>query len=291
LKYGSQSMVNQIKSILIKHPKDAFVNQEKLNLEYEKFNFIGCPDYNKVLKEYKVFEDIIKEHISDVYYLPKDDNTGLDSIYTHDTAKITSRGAIYFPMGKRLRKGEPNATQNFLESIDIPTLGYIEGKGKMEGGDVVWIDNETVAIGRGYRTNDEGISQFKELVKDFVKRVIVVPLPHAEGPDECLHLMSIISMVDDDLAVVYSKYMPVFFRDYLINKGIKLIEVDDKEYEYLGSNVLALAPRKCLMLKGNPITKKKLIDAGAEVFEYEGYDLSYRGTGGPTCLTMPLYRK
>lgn len=291
MKYDSQSMVGTIGSILIKHPKDAFISQENLNDKYEEFNYIGCPDYEKVLEEYKTFETIIKEHIENVYYLPKDDNTGLDSIYSHDTAKITSKGAIYFPMGKRLRNGEPDVTREYLESIGIPTLGHIEGEGKMEGGDVVWLNEDTVAIGRGYRTNDEGIKQFKELVKDFVKEVIVVPLPHAEGPDECLHLMSIISMVDRDLAVVYSKYMPVFFRDYLIEKGIKLIEVDDKEYEYLGSNVLALAPRKCLILKGNPDAKQKLIDAGAEVFEYEGYDLSYRGTGGPTCLTMPLYRK
>ncbi|MBS4538122.1 amidinotransferase [Clostridium sp. D2Q-11] len=291
MKYDSQSMVSTIGSILIKHPKDAFISQENLKEKHEEFNYIGCPDYEKVLEEYKTFEQIIKDYVENIYYLPKDDNTGLDSIYTHDTAKITSKGAIYFPMGKRLRRGEPEATKEYLESIGIPTLGQIKGKGKMEGGDVVWIDEETVAIGRGYRTNDEGIKQFKELVKDFVKEVIVVQLPHAEGPDECLHLMSIISMVDRDLAVVYSKYMPVFFRDYLLEKGIKLIEVNDKEYEYLGSNVLALSPRKCLMLKGNPITKKKLIEAGAEVFEYEGYDLSYRGTGGPTCLTMPLYRK
>lgn len=289
--YGCQSMINTIDSILIKQPKDAFISQEHLNKYFHEFNYIGCPDYEKVLKEYETFEKVIRKHVKNVYYLPRDNNVGLDSIYTHDTLKITHKGAIYFPMGKDLRKGEPNAARTYLESIDVPTLGYIEGEGKMEGGDVVWLDDKTIAVGRGYRTNDEGIRQLRELVKDFVDEIIVVPMPHGDGQDACLHLMSIISMVDKDLAVVYSKYMPVFFREYLIKRGIELIEVPDEEYDYLGSNVLALAPRKCLVLKGNPITKEKLIEAGAEIYEYEGDELSFKGTGGPTCLTCPIYRK
>lgn len=291
MKYACQSMVKPVKSILIKHPKDAFISQENLERSFENFNYIGCPDYEKVLREFETFEKVIKEHVDQVFYLPQHGQTGLDSIYTHDTAKITKNGAIYFNMGKDLRRSEAEATRAYLESIGIPTLGFIEGDAKMEGGDVVWLDDRTVAIARGYRTNDEGIRQFKELVKDFVDEVIEVPLPHADGESECLHLMSIISMVDENLAVVYSKYMPVFFRRYLLARGIELIEVNDKEYDYLGSNVLALAPRTCLLLKGNPDVKEKLIGAGATVYEYEGHDLSYRGTGGPTCLTMPLHRE
>jgi len=291
MNYGCQSMVGILDSVLIKHPKDAFVSQEHLNKHFKEFNYIGCPDYKKVLKEYETFEKIIKQHAKNVYYLPQSDNAGLDSIYTHDTVKITHKGAIYFPMGKPLRKGEPNTTRACLESIGIPTLGYIKGEGKMEGGDVVWLDDKTIAVGRGYRTNYKGIRQLKELVKDFIDEIIIVPLPYGDGEDACLHLMSLISMVDEDLAVVYSKYMPVFFREYLIKRSIKLIEVSDKEYNFLGSNVLALAPRKCLVLKGSHITKEKLIKAGAEVYEYEGYELSFKGTGGPTCLTCPIYRK
>lgn len=290
MNYGCQSMTGTIKSILIKHPRDAFINQDHLNKNYEEFNYIGCPDYQRVLEEYKTFEDIIKDHVEEVYYLPQNIHSGLDSIYTHDTLKITQRGAIYFPMGKELRRGEPDATRKYLESLGIPTLGLIEGEGKMEGGDVVWIDNKTIAVGMGYRTNDEGIRQLKEIVKEFIDGVVVVPMPHGDGEDACLHLMSIISLVDRDLAVVYSKYMPVFFREYLIKRGIELIEVPDEEYDYLGSNVLALAPRKCLVLKGNNITKERLIKAGAKVYEYEGHELSFKGTGGPTCLTCPIYR-
>ncbi|MDF2677083.1 MAG: amidinotransferase [Bacillota bacterium] len=290
MEYGCQSMVGKIKSILIKRPSEAFISQENLNENYEQFAYFGCPDYEKAVLEYEKFEKIIKDNVENVYYLPSDEKVGLDSIYTHDPLKVTSKGAIYFPMGKELRGKEFLATEEYLKGIGIPTLGYIEKPGKMEGGDIVWLDEKTVAVGRGYRTNDEGIRQFKELVKDIVDEVIVVPMPHGEGCDACLHLMSIISMVDKDLAVVYSKYMPVFFRELLLQRGIKLIEVNDKEYDYLGSNVLALAPRVCIVMDGNPEIVKSLKEEGCTVYTYEGHEMSFRGTGGPTCLTCPITR-
>ncbi len=290
MNYGCQSMTGKIEAILIKRPEEAFISQENLNANWEKFNYFGCPDYEKVIEEYNEFEKFIKENIPDVYYLKQDDRAGLDSIYAHDPLKVTKKGAIYFPMGKELRGREREATREYLESIGIPTLGEIKAPGKMEGGDVLWIDEKTVAIGRGYRTNDEGIRQFKELTKDIIDEYIIVPMPHGDGEDCCLHLMSIISFVDTDKAVVYSKYMPVFFREYLIEKGITLIECGDEEYDYLGTNVLCVAPGKCITIAGNPEITAKMRDAGIDVTTYEGKELSYRGTGGPTCLTCPLYR-
>lgn len=290
MQYGCQSMVGKVGAILLKRPEQAFISQENLDQTWEAFRYFGCPDYQKVLEEYNVFEQIIKDNVENVYYLPQDDRTGLDSIYTHDPLKITKKGAIYFPMGKELRSREYMATQAYLESIGIPTLGHITPPGKMEGGDVLWIDERTVAIGRGYRTNDEGIRQFKELTKGLIDEYIIVPMPHGDGVDCCLHLMSIISFVDTDKAVVYSKYMPVFFREYLLDRGIQLIECNDKEYDYLGSNLLALAPGKCVLIDGCPEIQKKVEDAGVTVYTYEGKEMSYRGTGGPTCLTCPLYR-
>lgn len=290
MRYGCQSMVGKIDTIIIKHPEEAFISQENLDQKWKPFNYVSCPDYEKSLKEYSRFEEIIQEHVENVHYLPQDDNTGLDSTYAHDTCKITSKGAIMFTVGKELRRGETGATKKFLEGIGVPILGEISGEGTMEGGDVVWLDEKTVAVGRGYRTNYEGIRQFRELTKDIVDEFIVVELPHGDGPDECLHLMSVISMVDHDLAVVYSKLMPVSFRDLLTERGIELIEVDDAEYANLGSNVLALAPRVCVMPAGNPGTREKLEKAGAKVFEYEGHDISFKGTGGPTCLTLPVTR-
>ena len=154
MKYGCQSMVGKIQSILLKRPEQAFISQENLNKTWEEFNYFGCPDYEQVLKEYDAFEKIIKEHVPNVYYLPQDDRTGLDSIYSHDPLKITSKGAVYFPMGKALRGKESYATEEYLKSIGVPTLGRITAPGKMEGGDVLWLDEKTVAIGRGYRTKD-----------------------------------------------------------------------------------------------------------------------------------------
>ena len=264
--YCCQSMVGKIQAILIKHPKDAFISQQNLENTYEEFNYIGCPNYETVLNEYEIFEKIIKEHVETVHYLPMNDSVGLDSIYAHDSLKVTKKGAIYFPMGKVLRGKEGIATEEYLKSIGIPTLGHIKAPGKMEGGDVVWIDEKTVAIGRGYRTNTEGIEQFKELTKDFVEEYIIVDMPHADGETECLHLMSIISMIDNDLAVVYSKYMPIRFRNFLKERGMKLLEVDDEEYGYLGSNVLAIAPRVCIVIEGVPRIKKLMEAEGCKVF-------------------------
>lgn len=290
MNYGCQSMVGKIESILIKRPQQAFISQENLNNTWEEFKYFGCPDYETVLKEYEVFEQYITQNVKNIYYLPQDDRTGLDSIYTHDPLKITKKGAIYFPMGKALRSKEYLATKAYLESIGVPTLGEIKAPGKMEGGDVLWIDEKTVAIGRGYRTNEEGIRQFKELTKDIIDEYIIVPMPHGEGEDACLHLMSIISFVDTDKAVVYSKFMPVFFREFLIERGFQLIEAGDEEYDYLGTNLLALQPGKVILIKGCPEVEGKLKDAGVEVLTYEGKELSYRGTGGPTCLTCPITR-
>jgi N-dimethylarginine dimethylaminohydrolase len=283
-------MIGKIERIIIKRPADAFISQEYLDTHWKSFNYNGCPDYDKVLLEYEAFEKIIKNHAVEVHYLPKRDEVGLDSIYTHDAVKITKKGAVLMSMGKAQRKHEPKVMKDFLKELGVPVPGAITGKGRMEGGDLVWLDEQTLAAGRGYRTNDEGIRQLKELTKNIVKELIVVPLPHAGGHGECLHLMSIISMIDKDLAVVYSRYMPVVFREGLIERGIQLIEVDDEEYNSLGSNVLTLAPRKCLVLAGNPRTKQKMEAAGVEVFEYEGSELSLKGTGGPTCLTCPVLR-
>lgn len=290
MKYGCQSMIGKLDAVMIKRPQEAFISQENLNKSWEPFKYVACPDYEKVLKEYELFEKLIKDNVPNVYYLPEDDRVGLDSIYAHDSLKITKKGAIYFPMGKELRRNERLATRALLESIGVPTLGEITLPGKMEGGDVLWINDDTVCIGRGYRTNDEGIRQFKELTKDFIKNVIVIPMPHGDGVDACLHLMSIISFVDTDKAVVYSKYMPVFFREFLLENGFQLIECNDKEYDYLGTNVLALEPGKCIAMAGNDDIIGKMRDAGVEVLTYEGPEVSYLGTGGPTCLTCPITR-
>lgn len=284
------SMYKKLNSVIIKHPKDAFISQEHLGNEWKRFNYINEPDFIKAQHEYEQFLSIVKEHVDLIEYLPSSDRVGLDSLYAHDPVKFTKNGAIILKSGKTLRQPEAEVYKEFLQEKQIPIVGELTGEAVADGGDLVWLDDRTLLIGRGYRTNDEAILQIKEMVKDIVDEVIVVQLPHDQGENECLHLMSIISIVDEDLAVVNSRLMPVFLRQLLIKRGYQLIEVSEEEYLTLGCNVLALAPRVCMLVSGNPVTKQQLIDAGATVYEYEGNEISYLGTGGPTCLTCPVVR-
>ncbi|MFQ5824657.1 MAG: dimethylarginine dimethylaminohydrolase family protein [bacterium] len=290
MKFGCQSMVGHIKRLLLKHPKEAFINQEYVRTKWQELNYLDCPDYHKALEEYDYFVELLNNHIPEIYYLPQNNQTGLDSIYVHDPVIITNRGAILCKMGKEKRQPESPAIGEFLPKLNVPILGKITGEGRLEGGDVVWIDEYTLAVGRGYRTNDEGLRQLKALTADFVDKLVDVPLPHWQGPDDVLHLMSLISPIDDNLAVVYSRLLPVPFREWLLARGIKLLEVPDSEYQTMACNILAVAPRKCIMLSGNPRTKKMLEDEGVEVWVYRGEEISRKGAGGPTCLTRPLLR-
>lgn len=291
MRYGCQSETGQIKSILLKSPKDAFLNQDYINSNWKDLNYTKRPDFEKVVDEFEKFVELIKAQTSNIFYLPADPQTGLDSIYTHDPMLMTRNGAVLCNMGKTQRTHEPAAMGRYLEKLGIPILGSITGNGRLECGDVAWLSDRVAAVGLTYRTNIEGINQFKALTRDIVKEVIVVPLPHWNGQNDCFHLMSIISPVDGDLAVVYSRLMPIPFRQRLISLGIELIEVPDNEFVSMGCNVLAVAPRKCIVVSGNPVTQKRLKQCGAEVFELNAEDLCLKGGGGPTCLTRPLLRK
>jgi N-dimethylarginine dimethylaminohydrolase len=193
-------------------------------------------------------------------------------------------------MGKDLRWNEPSAAGDFLAKLGVPVLGTITGEGRLEGGDLIWFDRRTLVVGRGYRTNDEGLRQLKLLTADIVDEFVVVPLPHWLGPSGVMHLMSFISPVDRNLALVYSRIMPVPFREWLLHRGVRLIEVPDSEYATMACNVLAVAPRRCIMLSGNRQTKQLLEAEGVDVMEYDGDEISRKGAGGPTCLTRPLLR-
>jgi N-dimethylarginine dimethylaminohydrolase len=283
-------MVGSLKRVLIKHPKDAYQSQAKINEQSRQLNYIGAPDYNKAIIDYERFVDFLKSSSIQIDYLPKDNITSLDSIYTHDPCVVTNGGIILCNMGKDLRIPESTSIASFFKSIGVPILGQIEAPGTLEGGDVVWINERTVAVGEGYRTNAEGIHQFKTLLKNHVDKVISVPLPHWTGKGDCLHLMSNVSPIDNDLYLVYSRLLPVSFRQYLLELQIQLIEVPDEEYASMGCNVLAVAPRKVIMINGNPITKLRLETEGVEVHTYDGSEISIKGAGGPTCLTRPYLR-
>ena len=283
-------MVDPIKKILLKHPKSAFINQKTVNEQYLKLNYFEAPNFNKAILDYENFVSLLKSFDIELHYLPEDKSTSLDSIYTHDPCVISNNGVIICNMGKKSRLPESDAIEKFFNSIQIPILGKIKTPGILEGGDVVWIDNKTIAVGEGYRTNREGIEQLKHLLSDQVQDVISVPIPHWNGPQDCLHLMSNLSPIDHNLYLVYSRLLPVSFRKYLLDQNIELIDVPDEEYESMGCNVLAVAPRKVIMISGNSKTKQLLEKNNVEVYTYDGTEISIKGAGGPTCLTRPFLR-
>jgi N-dimethylarginine dimethylaminohydrolase len=287
---SAHSEFGKLKSVFIKKASAAFIDDAHISKHWEALNYLGKPDINKALEEYAAFEQLFKDNGTEILYLPADDTVNMDSIYCRDAAIATKQGMIICNMGKAGRKNEPLAEQKAFESNGIPVLGVIKAPGTIEGGDVAWLDENTLAVGHTYRTNEEGVKQITALLEPIGVKVITVPMPHYKGPSDVFHLMSVLSPVDHNVAVVYSPLIPIVFRNELINRGYELVEVPDEEFDSMGCNVLAIAPRVCLMVKGNPITKARLEKAGCTVFEYEGAEISVKGGGGPTCLTRPIDR-
>ena len=288
--FGCQDMTKPIKRILIKHPNSAYKTQANIDEQAKNLNYFGTPNFEQAINDYNKFLNILKSFDIEIHTLPADNKTSLDSIYTHDPCLISNSGVILCSMGKQLRKSEPEMIANYFSSIGIPIAGEITPPGNLEGGDIVWIDDRTVAVGVGYRSNLEGINQLKSILGSDVDTIIPVDLPHWTGPEDCLHLMSNVSPIDSNLFLVYSRLLPVSFRQYLLDRKIELIEVPDEEYDSMGCNVLAIAPKKVIMLSGNLITEQRLKDADVEVHTYDGSEISIKGAGGPTCLTRPFYR-
>ena len=287
---SAHSEIGKIKSLFIKKAEAAFISDAHIDAHWKDLNYLGKPDIANSLQEYESFEKILQDNGAELLYFPQNVSVNMDSIYCRDAAIATDKGMIICNMGKAGRINEPKAEKEAFEANGIAVLGEIIAPGTVEGGDVAWLDEHTLAVGHTYRTNEEGIKQLTALLKPLGVTVITVSLPHYKGPSDVFHLMSVLSPIDTNLAVVYSPLIPIVFRNLLLAKGYQLVEVPDEEFESMGCNVLALAPRKCLMVEGNPKTKAGLIAAGCEVIEYKGNDISVKGGGGPTCLTRPVSR-
>ena len=273
----------------LRQAEDAFRSPEHIARHWQPLNYLAAPDFERALVEYARFESLLREAGAEVVHLPADDRVGLDGIYVRDASLVSPRGVILAAMGKPARAAEPVVAGEFYRALGIPVLGAIEPPGSVEGGDLVWLDEHTLVAGHGYRTNAAGIARLRELLGPDVE-VVEVPLPHWKGESDVFHLMSFLSPLDRDLALVYSPLLPVPFRRWLLDRGLGLVEVPEQEFESMGCNVLALGPRRALMLAGNPITGGRLREAGVTVLEYEGAEISAKGCGGPTCLTRPLAR-
>jgi N-dimethylarginine dimethylaminohydrolase len=287
---GGLNETGRLTHVVMKHARDAFTDAAAIERQWRALHFTDAPDIGRAIAQYDQFVDLVRSAGAEVSFLPQNERTGLDSIYVRDASIICPSGVILARMGKAQRADEPVVQGAAMRAIGLPIAGAIRGTGRLEGGDLVWLDERTVAVGEGYRTNAEGIRQLRALLGDSVE-VIAVPLPHWHGAAEVLHLMSLLSPVDTNLAVVYSPLMPVPFRTLLLDRGYQLVEVPEEEFDSMGTNVLALGPRRCVMLSSNPRTRAALERAGAEVFEYDGSEISVKGAGGPTCLTRPIARQ
>ena len=277
-------------SVLVKHARDAFVSDSVIASQWKQLNFSAPPDFSRALSEYDRFLEIVAGSGCEIVRLSQGNGLTLDSIYTRDAAVMAADGVILASMGKPSRADEPAAQGHELHREGWPIAGAIVSPGHLEGGDLVWLDQRTLAVGLGARTNDEGIRQLKALLSGSFDELIVVPLPNYPGQHDVMHLMSLISPVDRNLAVIYSRLLSEEFRQKLQHRGYEFVDVPDEEFETMGGNVLALGPRECVMLNGNPKTRAALEKAGAHVHVYDGQEISLKGGGGPTCLTRPLAR-
>jgi N-dimethylarginine dimethylaminohydrolase len=278
-------MVEPLKKVLVRRPDEAFGNADP-----GRWHYVSQPELETARAEHDALVATLRDAGCEVLYHQADLPEHADAIFTHDPVIVTDEGSIILRMGKEQRRGEEAAIGAILEELGVPTLATLEGEAMAEGGDLLWLDHDTLAVGRGYRTNAEGLRQLTAALRPLGVETVEVQLPHGDGPVSCLHLMSIISMLDHDLAVVYLPLLPVPFVELLSDRGIELVEVPDEEYPTMGPNVLALAPRRCLVIEGNPVTLERLEAAGCEVFTYRGQELSLKAEGGATCLTRPILR-
>jgi N-dimethylarginine dimethylaminohydrolase len=259
-------------------------------VSWEEFGYLRPMDHELAVREHDAFRGILREAGIEVLTGEIDDPALQDGIFPYDPMITTDDGVILTRMGKQLREAEVDLAARTLDELGIPVIGRITAPGKVEGGDTCWIDERTLAVGRGYRTNAEGILQLHDLLAPRGVAVIGFDLPYWHGPSECLHLLSLISMLDHDLAVVYLPLLPTAMVELLEKHGVRLVSIPDEEFASQGCNVLALGPRRCVLLKENVVTAERLRAAGCEVITFSGDEISHNRTGGPTCLTRPILR-
>ena len=284
--YGSQSMIAPLRTVLVKRPDETFAVSDPI-----RWHYTAQPKLEIAQEEHDALVEVLRQAGAEVIYHDEIQPDRADAIYVFDPAIVTDQGAIILSLGKELRQGEEAAMARRFEQLEIPIHYTLRGKARAEGGDLLWVDHDTLAVGLGFRTNVQGLRQLREALAGIGATVIPVELPYHTGPDACLHLLSLISIVDHKVAVVYPPLLSVPFWLYLQEQNFRLIEVPAQEFKTMGSNVLALAPGRCLMLEGNPITQERLEAAGCEVLTYRGNEISLKAEGGATCLTRPILRR
>jgi dimethylargininase len=280
--YGCQGMTAPLRRVLVRPPSLADV------AGWHAYGWRAEPDFGRLETEHEAFRAELVRAGVEVVVAGTPLGICPDGIYVYDPAIVSERGAILLRPGKHGRRVEVDAMAADLVEAGVPIAARLEAPATAEGGDTLWLDERTLLVGIGYRTNDAGARALANVLPDI--DVLAFDLPHYHGRGEVLHLMSLVSPLDVDLAAVYLPLMPTRLVELLHERGIELVEVPDGEFESMGTNVLALAPRVVLALDGNPETRRRMERAGVDVRVYSGDEISRKGDGGPTCLTRPLLR-
>ena len=280
--FGGQSMTAPLRRALLRAPEP-----EEL-AAWADFGWLSEPDPAAAAREHGAFADLLREAGVEVHLARHAVPGDPDAIYVCDPALLRDDGVMLLRPGKLGRREEPHALRLDLEALGIPITSEMSSPATAEGGDLVWIDEDTLLVGRGLRTNAAGVAALRDAFPE--AEVIAFDLPYANGPESCFHLMSLLSPLADDLVVAYPPLMPVALMELLADRGIQVVPVPDDEFESMGPNVLAVAPRRAIALQGNPITRRRMEAAGVDVSAYGGEHISLRGEGGPTCLTRALLR-
>jgi N-dimethylarginine dimethylaminohydrolase len=287
--FGSFNMWGPLRKVAVRTPDAAFGSEERIAAEWRQLNYHSAPALAPARKEFAAVENILASIGADIIKLPPSDDLTLDSLYAHDALIVTPRGLVRPWMGKPARRGEPAVNGAHLAKLGFPVAGEITAPGLIEGGDLVWIDRNTLLAGIGYRTNLEGVRQLGRLAGPEIE-ILWFDMPHYKGRSDVFHLMSFLSPVDRDLAVVYLPLMPVRLVEFLESRQFHFVDVPEAEFPTMGCNVLALGPRHVMMVAGNPETERRMSVAGIRVEVIEGTEICRKGEGGPTCMTRPLVR-
>jgi N-dimethylarginine dimethylaminohydrolase len=288
--FNGHSMVGRLDRVLVCSPNGAGWNQAVNADRWRELGFFHPPDFEKAQAQHDKLCGLLEYLGVEVLHLPTAPDLSLDAVYTHDPSLATDYGLIGLHPGKPNRIAEAQRHIEFCRSLGIPEFGRIQPPGKTEAGDMIWLDPTTLLIGQGYRTNPAGIAQMSALLQPCGVKVISAPLPHGAGPSACLHLMSLMSLLDARTALVDLPWLAVETVELLQSRGYQLVEIEYSERETLACNVLSLGDRRLLALEENQKTNQKLGQAGFEVLTFPGSELCVNGGGGPTCLTRPLLR-
>ena len=290
---GSQSMSDPIRRVLVCRPETAGWADEAASGRWRELGYRHAPDAATAARQHAALVDALRAADADVIELAELDasaSLSMDAVYAHDASLPTEHGMVLMRMGKPARSQEPARHAACFEARGIPVLGGIESPGTTEAGDMIWLDDTTLLVGRGYRTNADGIRQLGALLGPRGIEVIESPLPHGPGPDCCLHLMSNISVLDERVAVVDLPWLAVQTVELLVARGFELIPIEASERDSLACNVLALGRCRLLAIAENARTNARLAEQGFDVRTFPGSEICHNGSGGPTCLTRPLTR-